>query len=351
VPICTDVSQISPPIRIVIVAAIGLLAAWMLFLRPKTEDVPPATPAPATAPGVKGLTNDVAKAKAAAATQEASDAKVQQATGGTTATPATGTKAAPATAAKPAGTAEAAVSEDTAGLPMPLRTAIAHHQVLALLFFNPRSADDRDVQAAFAKIDHWNGLVYARAVPIAKVSKYDRVTRGVDVQQSPTVVVVDRKLDATPLVGYVDTPTIDQAVLDAIRNSGPTLNAAYLRKINDVCLNAGSSMFKAPAANHAGRENVRAITGFDRVFTSYAKDFKAVPAGAKFRALRKASVADLTAGQHAISGIAGKVRAGHGSVASVNAALVTYGPALDKAAKRFDHRMDTHHVLACGSNG
>ena len=43
-PICGTVSQISPPIRIVLVAAIGLIAAWMLFLRPKTEPDPAPNP-------------------------------------------------------------------------------------------------------------------------------------------------------------------------------------------------------------------------------------------------------------------------------------------------------------------
>ena len=41
-------SQISPPIRILLVAVIGLCAAYFLFLRPKEEAVPAAPPAAAT---------------------------------------------------------------------------------------------------------------------------------------------------------------------------------------------------------------------------------------------------------------------------------------------------------------
>ena len=40
-------SQISPPIRILLVAVIGLIAVYMLFLRPKTEEAVPAAAAPA----------------------------------------------------------------------------------------------------------------------------------------------------------------------------------------------------------------------------------------------------------------------------------------------------------------
>jgi hypothetical protein len=45
-------SQISPPIRILLVCAVAFMAAWMLFLRPKSDaDTPAASnPAPATAP-------------------------------------------------------------------------------------------------------------------------------------------------------------------------------------------------------------------------------------------------------------------------------------------------------------
>ena len=39
-------SQISPPIRILLVASFAVLAVYMLFLRPKAEVAPPATPAP-----------------------------------------------------------------------------------------------------------------------------------------------------------------------------------------------------------------------------------------------------------------------------------------------------------------
>src|SRR3954447_21873723 len=43
-------SQISPPIRILLVAVVGLCAAYMLFLRPKTEDSAVPAPAAATTP-------------------------------------------------------------------------------------------------------------------------------------------------------------------------------------------------------------------------------------------------------------------------------------------------------------
>jgi hypothetical protein len=172
VPISRNVSQISPPIRIVVVAAIGLIAAWMLFLRPKAEDVAPATPAPATAPGVKGLTNAVDKAKGAAATQEASDAKVQAATGGQTAPTAQGTTA-PKTAA---GTAQAALDthrvlalaplpdKSLAALPKRMQRAFQARQVVVLGVINgrekpwaPMPADDEQVMHTLRHVNRYDG--------------------------------------------------------------------------------------------------------------------------------------------------------------------------------------------------
>ena len=45
VPIRVVVSQISPPIRILLVLTVALLGVYMLFLRPKPVEEPPPTPA------------------------------------------------------------------------------------------------------------------------------------------------------------------------------------------------------------------------------------------------------------------------------------------------------------------
>ena len=170
-------SQISPPIRIVLVAVIGLIAAWMLFLRPKTEVTPAPTPAPATAPGVTGLSNAVDKAKGAAATQEASDAKVQKATGetGDASTPATGAATQSGSTAKgQAATGAGSVKS----LPAPVQKALDRNKILVLGFFNPKSADDRAVRKSLAKVDRWRGEVVVRSADVKTVSRYSSIARG-----------------------------------------------------------------------------------------------------------------------------------------------------------------------------
>jgi hypothetical protein len=339
------VSQISPPIRILVIAVLGLIAAWMLVLRPSADvETPPAKPA-ATAPGVDGLTNAVDAAKGAAATQEASDAKVQSATGEETGA-AAGAKSAPGSAgAKPAAAAAAAKGS----LPAPVEKAIADRKVLVLLFWNPKSAEDKDVKKALAGVDRWDGEVFVRATDVKKISRYGTITRGADVDQSPTVVVVDRKLKAERLVGYVDTRAIDQAVVDALRNSGDLIKHRYLRAVNDVCRTYGESVWTIPSPSALGSEVETALDRYQRSSARLLAKFKAVPAPARWRAFKRAGVADLNSVVAINRGLAAKVGDGT-SPPAILSALAIYGPRSKKLGARWDARMDKHHVLSCGSN-
>jgi hypothetical protein len=231
-------SQISPPIRILLVCAVAFMAAWMLFLRPSTDAGTPAADAPAPAAnrpvdaGGEQAESFAGKAveKANEATA-ATDARVERIADGTetaadagsaaNATPA-GTASAPADQSPAAGVkpgkldAKAAAS---AGLPLRVLKALGDHKVVVLLFWSPKSADDKAVRRALSKIDRHDGKVLAHATNLKRIARYGQITRGANVEQSPTIVVVDRKMKVETLVGYVDRVTIDQAVTDALRAS------------------------------------------------------------------------------------------------------------------------------------
>jgi hypothetical protein len=302
------VSQISPPIRIVLVAAVVLLAAWMTVLKPKSDSSAPAPATPAGnvntgKPAVTGFGKDVQAAKGAAAATDKHTAKVFG--DGDTQTAAGATTAKGAHAKTTGGTT--AVSADLKGLPSGVVTAISKHEVLVLGFITGSSADDRAVRRELRHVDRWDGLVWVKPAPLAHIAAYGRIARGVDVQQSPTIVVVDRKLAATPLVGYVDTRTIDQAVVDALHNSGGMLKVAYLRDVNAVCTRYTSLLTSAPG--EAGKPRQRA----------FVSELAALKAPAGLRAFKRASIADAK----------GMFAAHGGSRASFRA------------------RMDKRHVLAC----
>ena len=88
-----------------------------------------------------------------------------------------------------------------------------------LLFWSPKGAEDKAVRKALRGIDRHKNKVLAHATHVKRIAAYGQITRGADVEQSPTVVIIDRNRKVETLVGYVDRVTIDQAVTDALRNS------------------------------------------------------------------------------------------------------------------------------------
>ena len=253
-------SQISPPIRILLVAVIGLCAAYFLFLRPKEEAVPAATPAAATPVPAKDP-NAQTSSKPGAAVQQAvrgadnASARADQAAGGaitetetgaaagSTTPSSTGVNTNPVAEAPATGTTAApgapVTKEALAGLPKDVRKAVRDRKVLVLLFYNNRSYDDKAVRRELRQVNRYGNQVFVDAHWIKSVARYQLITRGAEVEQSPTVVVADKNLKSETLVGYVDHATINQAVVDAIRASGGSLiKNPYFRQIDSICTSA-----------------------------------------------------------------------------------------------------------------
>jgi hypothetical protein len=349
------VSQISPPIRIVVVAAIAFLGAYMLFLRPKDAVIPPADPAPNVQTGAPAVSQPGKVAQAAEGAVKAADGqlKTQESVDGVDAGEAaagsksTTTKTTPPT--KPS--APAKPSLDLAGVPQPVAKALRHNKVLVLLFWNKKSADDKAVHAALAHVDRWDGRVSVQSASIKKISKYGRIARGVDVEQSPTVVVVDPSLRADTLVGYVDSDTIDQAVVDALRNNGGLFTDAYLRKVDHAC---------TKASNNIGPIGAQMSSSFDEVSARFSKlanrwprwagTFKAIPAPKRWRAFKRATVADNAQAQTLLNDTAAFLGP-HPTRARLLAASDKFDSRFDALNKRFNHRMDAQHLYVCGTQG
>jgi hypothetical protein len=227
-------SQISPPIRILLVCAVAFMAAWMLFLRPSTDAGTPAAEAPVPAANAPveagGADAQSAAGKAVEAANNATaaaDERVERIENGTEtaadagqAANATATAAGqPAAAEKAVGAKKAAkvTKAEAGGLPLRVLKALADRKVVALLFWSPKSVDDQQVRRALRGIDRHDGKVLAHATHIKRIAAYQQITRGANVEQSPTIVVIDRNRTVQTLVGYVDRTTIDQAVADALR--------------------------------------------------------------------------------------------------------------------------------------
>jgi hypothetical protein len=337
VPIREVVSQISPPIRIFLVLAVAVLGAYMLFLRPKPEEIPPLEPATdSTSVSKPGKIRDAAEDAVDAANGKAS----KQESGTATAPGAKGatTPAAPATPA-----------EDLKGLPKGVRTAIRKDKVLVLLFWNPKSADDRLVRKSLNKVRTWDGRVFVQAAPLKRISRYGRIARGVNVEQSPTIVVADRNLKAETLVGYVDPTTINQSVVDALRNTTGLFTDTYLRKVDAVCARNSHRLAAIPGyyIQAPGQLNGRAAE-FSRGYSSWVSEFKAVKAPkrwAKFRTASSADLATIAAAGERLSAAVGP----NSSPADSRTAVARFNSVARPAEKRSDRRFGAEGLLRCGS--
>ena len=296
-PIRVVVSQISPPIRIVLILAVAVMGIYMFFLRPKPEEIPPVTPAgpSVSQPGqVRDAAEDAVDAANGQLQQQESVDGVDA--GESAAGTASGTKK--AQPGKAQAGAAATPAEDLKGLPKPLRKAIRADKILVVMFSNGKSYDDKAVEKELTKINRWDGRVYVHTAPLEKISKYGRIARGVNVEQSPTVVVADRSLKAETLVGYVDRGRIDQAVLDARRNTSGALRRLVPEGRRQGLLRALEPLGQRPVRTGPRSRRAR-WTGASPSSTpscaSFAADFKAIKAPKKWRGFHAATVADLDA--------------------------------------------------------
>jgi hypothetical protein len=253
--------------QIALVAVVLLAGMWFTVLRPKpAADTAAGTPAAVTpaptksepvAPGVKGLTSAIDKAKVASATSDATNAKIQKATGGaatitgtpaakpakrtapakakTTAAVKTGTKVAapvaakttPAAAKAPATAAKKAVDVDPSDR---LLKYLAKGKTLVILFHGA-GADDRAARKAVhrtAKADPKH--VVSAYIPIGNVGKYEAITTDVQVLSAPSILVIGTNGKATLLTGYVDAAVVRQTVGDARRESAADAKSAKTTK-------------------------------------------------------------------------------------------------------------------------
>jgi hypothetical protein len=351
-------SQISPPIRILLVCAIAFLAAWMLFLRPKAEPAPSPDPA--------AVTGTPAAKDPGATTQSGAGAAVQSATGaaakagdaaaaraGETAPAATGTAAGAA-----AGTGAAAVPpldpKAVAKLPRDVRRALEQRKVLVVGVLSmlskpwrPMADDDRFVRRSLSRANRYGGNVVVKLISTGQVARYDAVLKGLDLSQTPSVVVVDRVRKARVLTGYVDRISINQVIADARRETiGPRIRDPYLQRVNVLCgrLNLRVSRISAPTVR---QRPARWFARQQRLATSYRRQFAAVPAKGAWKPLRDDVVRALRTQERQLAQLASAVKAKDWG----RALTVVEGiedPA--KALVPLDKRLDRAGVTSCVEN-
>jgi hypothetical protein len=226
--------QVSRPIQFLLIGVLAFAALWFVALRPKSDGgaaapppaaAAPATPAKSSLPG--GLGTAVDKART---TQAQGNAAAAAQSGTTTSTldaaPAPAPAAKPATtAAKPApakAPARAAKparrrAEGPGPTPAKVRRGLAQRHAVVLLFYSAASSDDRAVRSELAGVSRRGGRVDTWAIPVSALSRFANVLQGVQVFQTPSVVVLSSTRKPMLLAGYTDRAEIDQVANAALR--------------------------------------------------------------------------------------------------------------------------------------
>ena len=230
-------SQVSKPYLVAIIALVVFAGLWFTVLGPKEEAAPPPV-----APGVTGLGNAVTSAQGAVDASNASAQATTNAAGAVGTDPAS-TPATGATPGAPAAVVETpavkALAKSAPGDPSrPLLREMASGKVVVLLFWNPKGAEDKAAHDAVRAMHRRNGRVAVHIANVKRVGDFEAITSGVEVMQSPTILVMNQDNKAQTITGYTDSRTLDQTVGDvggaALTRKVPKLDG-FGKKVNSVC--------------------------------------------------------------------------------------------------------------------
>jgi uncharacterized protein (UPF0333 family) len=166
-----------------------------------------------SAPGLEGLTRDVSRAHEAVAKIGASPQ--------TAAKPDTKTSTTvPSSAVRRTSTAKrAAAGAVTLTGQHTVEAELKHGDVVLLLFWNPNGTDDVVVHRALQQVQHTarspRQPIAVQEASASQVASYGSVTRGVQVNATPTLFVINKKGQALVLSGVQDAFSIEQAISEA----------------------------------------------------------------------------------------------------------------------------------------
>lgn len=235
-------AQISRPFQIALLAVLALAVVGVLALRlhPSSSSsgsssaVANAVPAPSITAPVKSKTSTVAASKtkavtpdrghrsahavkvragAAAASQHAVSKLSASKAVTKTASP-TKTAAAPSihkvTPAKSSSSASAILSGQHR-----VEAQFAHgNSVAIVLFWNPKGTEDVSVHRAVQAVAKRPGVGVDEASASA-VASFGTITRGIQIYETPTLLVINKKGQTTVLNGVQDAYSIEQAINEA----------------------------------------------------------------------------------------------------------------------------------------
>jgi len=192
--------SVSRPLIALLVGTVAFFAVWLVALKPSRSSTGSGGGAGQYQPAINAARRAVANSYGE--TTGTTPTTVAQPTNSSTAS----ARTAPARVTSAATTQRLNV----------VQRALAHHKVMALLFYNSAAPDDRAVKQELASIPTHGGRVVKLSAPLSELARYTVVTSQVPVNLSPTLVLIDRAHDAIAIAGYADSFEIAERVDQAL---------------------------------------------------------------------------------------------------------------------------------------
>lgn len=224
-------ARLPKPLIGLLLGTMAFFAVWMVALKPSSST------SGGSPSGVGQYQSAINQAHQAVTTSNTANAKLGAPTAtvmapksATTAKAATTTKAATTAKATPAAKAppaKPAPVHKSAAVAKPvepsvatelstLHNAVAEHKVVAVLFYNPASADDQAMKQELSAVPTHHGEVVTLAVPVSELTQFAAITAQIPVVTAPTVILIDPARQATTLTGYASQLELNQRVADAL---------------------------------------------------------------------------------------------------------------------------------------
>jgi hypothetical protein len=200
-------THVSRPLIAILLGAVVFFAVWAVALKPHSS-----TSGRGSSSGDGFYRSAIDKAHQALTTSD----RASVAQGGTIPPNATTSSRAVTTATTATATVTATPVNAAQRRLNTTESALNTGKVVALLFYNPAGAEDRAVRQELAAVPTDGNDVVKLAVPLSDAGKYTFITANVQLDSSPTLVVIDRAKQATTIVGFADRFEIVQRVADTL---------------------------------------------------------------------------------------------------------------------------------------
>lgn len=104
------------------------------------------------------------------------------------------------------------------GPQLAIEAELKQGKIVLLLFWNPKGAEDGAVRNEVRALAAHGKKIAVHEALASQVATFGSITRGVQVEQTPTILIINNRNRATTLTGLTDAFSLEQAIAEARRS-------------------------------------------------------------------------------------------------------------------------------------